>query len=1497
MSLFHRRSRSASASVSQRFALLNPYPFDVYADLSLLQRAQAPASASAHKAATQAFLASRTSQANLSASAATAALRSMTPTPTPVEHVQTKRMVQRQSSVGALSGAGRGRSRGGLQRQSSAGSMSERTFRTPSPSPSRQAARSQVIEPPPLPDIPHQYASNSSGQVKKKARSASQGPPPPRVLSPTLTRPGDRGQSLDRTRQLEPMSQAGRDNTFISANEIQRADGRVSLNFSRPLSPRPQSPGARPSPLTNGEGESASLLTRALSPAEAEDIRYGVLESANQPVKRKKKKVAPGLTEGSHLQGGTMAARPLVTPLEPNSEQEVDSPPEHSTTQEKGKKKKEKKKKKQEKVVPSEHHAQFASADASYRTDSDSDSAAGSTKERRANRASGVLMKQPSIVREDWEGEQNEEGAPSEAQSSAEYETGALQGGRTQLQSRRSNNAANVSRKIGEPTFPTQSVNQLVTSVGQTGSIPNEPDTSSNPTTNLQVVEPRPARGASLSPSRSTRFSAKLSSDLAAGQKHEPPPRSVSPAKPALKHHSPSPVMSPSDSHTRGSSVTPSEASDISSLSADGAPRRKKSVRVSFESQPEIVGSASPAGTTESSSREKKGWLPLGRNKPPLNTIPSNDDMEELMKPRPQLPSFGSIRGQTLRDTNESSSGTTLRHAPEDHVESSVKESTPATSTFTPSAPSTGSSSNIHSAGGVSSDHAVGAILSQAAPRFSQQATKERPVEPLPPQATSVEGNVSFSDSDSESSEEREMLQPGASHAQDKSPGDALGEGGKVSALSRTTSGARAGPQPAVPILSISPPTPGLEQSGPDDQWVVEVPGGFPLSSEAIAQPEASPAAAPSVAESRKASAGLGIDSASEDESSDNDSIYSDAAEDPSELDGTGFGSIDAIVDSPIVPLPSTLATIPESPLDRVVPPQPQGPVRTGSWEEAQARWTNIVEQTRQVPSLGAQEPADLKPKSMTPAYNEVIRSQELQGRPQQPPQPQVAQPRRKKKSEAALSAAVVAPTKGVAAQPPAQSAPRKKKQSTARTAASPAIDRPKSPATAAAAAAPFRQSMRASPSPEPDVGFRKSMRNSNRHSLPDPALGRQQQRAAQVPAAGPQPRAALQKKHIPPAPVAMTPAATLAQRLPPVPVVVSNDSDSDSSFRKRRRRRSATDTQHTMRRSMRGPTDPVRRENGGSQVRSPSPEGRRPFSASGPRTTMRTSMRGSMDAGVPTLRASTEAKRSSSLFGRRQKSPPPVPVTGLPRQHGSRIADSDDEDDIPRKTRFRSRFADESDDEADATQFTPVRGIPRREGDGDSTDLEDSSEDEKPAPQTPPRLRIPSTNGHAAGEEPLSPSTEKKRGLFGMFRGKKHKDDASSPIVESPAAPAKVDASKPSQLGFASAAERDRIIEQTRAKLEAAKEQDHTQSPQSHAKLQRRHQPHRMMSDSWPLPPNIPDSGKVRPSTSDGAPVKNGSARLNQGSMRTHEPLQAVGRAGKKKKFPMLRKAFGLKD
>jgi serine/arginine repetitive matrix protein 2 len=657
-------------------------------------------------------------------------------------------------------------------------------------------------------------------------------------------------------------------------------------------------------------------------------------------------------------------------------------------------------------------------------------------------------------------------------------------------------------------------------------------------------------------------------------------------------------------------------------------------------------------------------------------------------------------------------------------------------------------------------------------------------------------------------------------------------------------------------------------------------------------------------------SSGLGVQAPSESES-DNDSIYSDAAEDPSELDGTGFGSIDAIVDSPVVVAPpARLAPVPESPLARVAEPRfPDAGPPSPSWEETQARWSNIAEQTKQSPSstpLVAQQPveqptqvqATQTTQAQPLAHTHTQQISQPRQQPAQQPQPTQSKKKKKKSPPPQVVAAAPVPAALIAARGVVPESPLRQKN---QASAYPAIQQQKVDTTPPAQQ--FRQSMRTTSPPAPEPSFRQSLRGDNRNSMPSPAVNQPKQKrfsqppAPTAPAVQAQPRAALQKKYIPPQAAAA--AAAPAQKQRPPPPITTNDSDSESSFRKARRSKSAAGGKYTMRRSMRGSADPSSHGDPRNGVRSLSPVGRRPFSPPAGPHTMRTSMRGSMD-NTPTLRGSTDAKRSSSLFGRRQTSQPPaVPTastTGFASKIRSRIVDSDDEDDVPRPTKWRSRFADDSDDEPD---FTPVRGIPRRANDSDSTDLEDSSDEEKPPVRAAPTLTVATNNMSAPGGVAQSPASGQKRGLFGRFRSKKVKEEISSPVVESPQAAPKQEKTKASHLGFSSTAERDRIIEQTRARLEAAQNAQEAASPppSSHGKLQRRHIPQRVMSDSWPLPPKIPDHMNNRPGTAESAPVRNGSTRLAEGSMRGYHDSPAVGKSGKKKRFPMLRKAFGLKD
>ena len=560
-------------------------------------------------------------------------------------------MLQRQNSTSSIGG------RPGLERQNSSGSMTERTFR--SPSPNRLGSQTTSEGAPPVPPVPRNYAGSPTGRPERRAASME---PPPRVMSPTLRSPAGRGASMDSKRVAHPPQKtiAQRNNNLADINELDRTDSRGSTNFSYPLTARPNSPPLKSSALMQSRWAPSQPLD-GISPAEAEVARQGVYDSSQQPVKKKKKKVVRGAAEGSHLSSGTTGFRTIVAPQETRLPPRVEPLTSPEEVEEAAPAKKNKKK-----VVSYPESPDVDGRPISPGFSSDSDTTPEKAT-KRAQRTSGILQKQPSVVREDWEGEQgdNMQGAPTTNQrgptmSLAESPASTV----------KPSAAANMSRKIDdvamEPKRLAQNAPSLAIDVPiSTVGIPISSTLQSAAKEYLDVGKStsQGSRQTSLSPSRSkTRFSTKLSSDLATERKHEPLPRSVSPVKSAMKHHSPSaqeasPIEGMVPGAWRRASTTPSEASDNTSMASDQGltplPKKKKSAQVSFREEAEIVG-VSQAAATESpilaspqhKDAAKKGWFGLGKSKSPLGTIPAEDDMEEVMKPRPVLPSFGSIRGK-----------------------------------------------------------------------------------------------------------------------------------------------------------------------------------------------------------------------------------------------------------------------------------------------------------------------------------------------------------------------------------------------------------------------------------------------------------------------------------------------------------------------------------------------------------------------------------------------------------------------------------------------------------------------------------------------------------------------------------------------------------------------------------------------------------------------------------------------------------------------------------
>ena len=1474
------------------------------------QHVNQTASATAHTAATQAFLANRQSTPNLSASAAAAALRTMSPPPTDVSQVQTRRTLQRQNSNSSTGSAGRGRP-GGLHRSGSNGSMTERTFRTPSPH--RPGSRGGAEWTPPVPQLPQSY---TAVPTKTHRRAASMEPlqaPPPRYMSPPV-RPAGRGQSLDRgPAAVKQRPTAAKKTKLKDINELDRTDSQNSINFSYPRNARPNSPPVRPPAAASHEAHHFPKSMRSgVSPDAAQ---YDLSRTADAPVKKTKKKSA---AVGSHFRSASAEVRPTAPTTAPAptpvtapapttataskvvaAEPVVDEPIVEEPVE----------RAEQPFETAEESQVQSDNAVPRYSSDEDSTPEKSGDRQRRSQRASGALNKQPSVVREDWEGEQNGQSTPAISGPTSVQRMGE------QLspvdspmispiapQSKKSQTAANISRKFDDGSSASKAAAAAPAQVHDAVTLPQKPMTSAQ---HLAATEAPVVRTASLSPSRSTRFSDHLSSDLAAGRKHEPL-RSVSPAKSAMKAQSPSPMpASPIDGQfgprARGSSQTPSEASETNSLmSADGlgpAARKKKSARVSFEPETAVIGTAAvvepPTPTYSSpSGREnsKKGWFGLGKSKPSgLGTIPAEDDIEEVMAPRPALPSFGSIRG---KGRNAETYTTSTRSPPQPRTPSGnaiptqVALSTPSVSSET-----WGSSTMQALDNSVSSDHAIGGILAQQALR-SKPATTNTSIssEPLPPEVTSVEGTGYVSDSENsdvdevpqtsrvgqdpaDPVEEPTVLLPTATNVAPTEPGTAQEATSRAetsaaipSAVDATATSAAA----TVPSITVQPATPALRQSPAQDPYSIAVPGSFPASTSNLPSPELTPAvetaglgfAAPQPLSQALLEQHAGPDAQERD--SDHDSIYSDAAESQAGLDGDGFGSINAIVDSPVVATPVARSDqAPESPLEQTSSSRSRPAVdnRTASWENAQAHWSGLAQSYRQgiSPPLAQQD-----------EYRQ---------------QPAASKSKRQKATVAAAAAAA----RNTSPQAPDQ-----------RTASPRIADRPRTAGQAKSLA----------PSP---------------NFQPAPALA----------GGPPKQRGTLQKKHLPTGAVPTSGARQAAagskpMSSPPRPSrlqrTMSNDSDSSSSFRPRRRAESG-EGKFFNRRSMRT----------GAAAEAPVAAMAMAQRSTSTGKPMRASMRGSIDSGPPSRREQYDATRSSSLFGRskqKTKSPARAPA---PKMKSRFSADSDDEGaSVP--AIFKSRFEDSSDEEKGLKKFTPVRGIPRKQNEGDSTDLEDSSDEEGKRPSAP--LRIDTATKETSRPEtpttPVSPYSERKRrSLFSRFRSRKEKapDDRSrlgvgtiaerdslleqtrpdleaaqqAQIHSSPKAQTKKPRS--SRLGFGSLAERDAMIERTRAKLEEAREgQDQVEDmpPTANGQKPRRAQPERVMSDSWPLPPKI--AGRERPNTSDGIRLSAVASDTNlrstiasRGKMSTPSgavgPNAVYGRTGRKKRFPWLRKAFGLVD
>lgn len=452
-------------------------------------------------------------------------------------------------------------------------------------------------------------------------------------------------------------------------------------------------------------------------------------------------------------------------------------------------------------------------------------------------------------------------------------------------------------------------------------------------------------RSLSSSPARTARFST-VQDNLTV--KHCPPPRSVSPRKSALKNSA-----SPDRRASFDDNI--SEASTSFSQREDAALARKKSVRVSFDdSNTVVVGESpgpeigdSPILASPQNSARRPWYSNVGRAKKP--EIASLDD-DEIMKPRPVLPSFGSVRDKKPRDNVAGHEERPLVRPVMDPVAS---PSTSASLSSLPAIPNvsdelrTDTSLNAMAAGSES----AGTTETESDQRAKMPANTSRFREPLPPVVTSIEGNGYLSDTSGSEADQAEVssheetprkeedaitLNTQAPAERPDAPSGALQPASQASALdasARSSEGRFDDAESvaeengmvakrAIPTIAVSSPTPPPTRI-PANMYF-DVPGGFPDDDSepsateidesskhpAVTDTEDSTAITREVAFEPVPQSQEGIQLPQTpatvmatltqvlEEDDDDSSIYSDAPDHFTDTDNEGFMSLDAVVES-----------------------------------------------------------------------------------------------------------------------------------------------------------------------------------------------------------------------------------------------------------------------------------------------------------------------------------------------------------------------------------------------------------------------------------------------------------------------------------------------------------------------------------------------------------------------------------------------------------------------
>ncbi|KAI0904178.1 hypothetical protein F4823DRAFT_628839 [Ustulina deusta] len=1346
----------------------------------------ATANPNATTAAASAFMSATNQNPNkaLSSAAAAAALRARPHTPTNVAEVQTKRTARRSASVSSSGSARFANGHGRLERRGSTASMTERTFRTPSPHrPSTPAAQAHQPPVPRIPDGHKNSAANSrmTGVAMQNFRTASQkmadeprswyGQPAGDVSN---VRTSD---SIMNTTNPPPPRQ-----TNTVASQPSRPDSRSSVNFSYPTAFRPQSPPTSPvsvsisdvkvasphpstsAPISNkGLPSSARAQTsqqlvydpnsrRMVPKAQVEEaVEFQIKQVAEKPSKRRRDGALR--REGSQLAKGTIS-RVRGTIVDENKslrelpKREQPAAETLQTTEE----------------IPREEEPGVKTVAAT--------GTPGRNSPTQSPEPRGPMVRSSSPSRQKPSSEQE-----SNFRSSSHPTQNPVANVQDELpvHDRRSKNHSQPSQAVRDvlDAMPTRQV--LFE-----GPRPQQPSQKSDRHEMAQESRPSPTiegsglpdvqaeqkviaaenkpiaglatdrgdlrRSSSNSPARQARFAPGPAEKLAV--RHVPLPRSASPIKSAMKQTSPvQRETSPSDntSDPSGSGAVSPDRKEESVVS------RKKAVRVSFDDHGIIVVGDSTTAVeeeypaTQSPQGPKRAWFSnIGRSK--KKEIALDDD--EIMQPRPALPSFGSIREKKIRELGERPLVRPLEPAYSPAISSSPELRPQSSSTLDDS------ETTEEPPLGQSSDHAIGALLVQdQTSRIAANISRFR--EPLPPVVTSIEGSGYSSDSIQDSDYEEhpdspieanissinssvlssQLTQPDIEDSSQSTPtavDTPPSEHGETLQTVTTQ-------QQDIPYISVVQPSPtSVEHSsranGSSTPQYFDVPGGFPdyrseLSCDSqVEAPKDSASAA--VFESATATvdpgqAGLlpqttlgtttpvaSLDNTIRDESDESDeSVYSDAYEDIPDFDSSGFMSLDAIVESPVneESIPRIPHVSESTPVPVIASESGRDPISEGGlasqvqlapprdaddWEQAKAFWRSLTAEKRRQLELEAAEDAG----------TEGDRDE-------------ASQPIRRNSSRRKSPGLV---------QPALQTSPAHGK-----------IIQPKSHT---------RMSVRDDQatkvtSAQPQTGMRKTLRlNGGAQSVATPSTRQAASTQAQAPKSSTSSRrqATKVRPHSLAQPTSSSQVTAQAK-----PVLQRRGSDtSDSSFKRSRPSSSGTLAfRKTMRQA--SPVQPRHGPTSGSgrfSLRSLSPTGStvRPESNASFVTSSPGGMRRTLRSNSESSR---EGKRSSvhfPFFARSTKSPP------RRSKYTSRFEDSSDEEEGA-FTNFRSRLGDSSDEEASrptptreskslgkptlrssaATAPGLSRPTPVLELEEDSPELPDSDDDLMPSPLQSPQSRV----------------------------------------------------------------------------------------------------------------------------------------------------------------------------